>query len=227
MFIRTADRQQGNTQPHGGPYRRRLCCSACVSTTSSACVGTARYVADRRSYGTTGWCWERETQADLRDLEACSGVHATNGGRRIRQVHGEDNATSCQAERNFSALKLIVSDLRAKSSPGKVEKTIFLRLNKHLIYGLRKVLGDLDALKDERKSSREAPVNAKDAAAGLTNVSPILFRRNINMTSLVCGETSLGFTFFFFCYTIGLRFQSLFSPVLISRLLACVGFGVE
>ena len=66
------------------------------------------------------------------------------------------DATSCQAERNFSALKLIVSDLRAKSSPGKVEKTIFLRLNKHLIPGLGKVLGDLDVLKDERKSSREA-----------------------------------------------------------------------
>ena len=122
------------------------------------------------------------------------------------------DATSCESERNFSALKLIVSDLRAKSSPGKVEKTIFLRLNKHLIYGLRKVLGDLDALKDERKSSREAPVNAKDAAAGLTNVSPILFRRNINMTSLVCGETSLGFTFFFFL----LHYRFAFSKLIFS-----------
>ena len=83
------------------------------------------------------------------------------------------DATSCQAGRNFSALELIVSDICAKSSPGKVNKTIFHRLNKHLIPGLGKVLGDLDALKEERKSSREAAVNAKDAAAGLTNVSPI------------------------------------------------------
>ena len=83
------------------------------------------------------------------------------------------DATSCQAERNFSALRLIVSDLRSKSSPGKVEKTVFVRLNKHLIPGLGKVLEDLDALKDERIPSREAAVNAKDAAAGLANVSPI------------------------------------------------------
>ena len=36
------------------------------------------------------------------------------------------------------------------------------------------------------------------------------------------------FTCFFsiFCYTMGLRFQNLVFPVLISRLLACVGFGV-
>ena len=100
------------------------------------------------------------------DLEACR-------FSIMARVYLGVDATSCQAESNFSALKLIVSDLRAKSSPGKVEKTIFLRLNKHLIPGLGKVLGDLDALKDERKSSREAAaVNAKDAAAGLTNVSP-------------------------------------------------------
>ena len=82
-------------------------------------------------------------------------AHWPHVGLVARLYLGVDT-TSCQAERNFSALKLIVSDLRAKSSPGKVEKTIFLRLNKHLIPGLGKVLGDLDVLKDERKSSREA-----------------------------------------------------------------------
>ena len=117
------------------------------------------------------------------------------------------DATSCQAEKNFSTLKLIVSDLRAKSSPGKVEKTIFLRLNKHLIPGLSKVLRDLDALKDERKSSREAAVNAKGAPAGLTNVSPISFCRNINMRSLVCRETSSVFTCFFFLLHYGFAFS--------------------
>ena len=73
----------------------------------------------------------------------------------------------------FSALKLIVSDLRSNTSPAKVEKTIFLRLNKHLIPGLGKVLRDLDALTEERKSNKEAAVNAKNAAAGSTDVSPI------------------------------------------------------
>ena len=91
----------------------------------------------------------------------------------VARLHLGIDATSCQAERNFSALKLIVSDLRSNTSPAKVEKTIFLRLNKHLIPGLGKVLRDLDALTEERKSNKEAAVNAKNAAAGSTDVSPI------------------------------------------------------
>ena len=36
------------------------------------------------------------------------------------------DATSCQAERNFSALKLTVSDLRAKSSPARLTRPFSL-----------------------------------------------------------------------------------------------------
>ena len=66
-----------------------------------------------------------------------------------------------------------MSDLRSNTSPVKVDKTIFLRLNKHLIPGLGKMLRDLDALTAERKSKTETAVNAKNAAAGPTDVSPV------------------------------------------------------
>ena len=91
----------------------------------------------------------------------------------VARLHLGIDAASCQAERNVSALKLIVSDLRSNTSPDKVEKTIFLSLNKHLIPGLGKVLKDFDALTAERKSNKEAAVNAKNAAAGPTDVSPV------------------------------------------------------
>lgn len=75
------------------------------------------------------------------------------------------DTTSCQAERNFSALKLVVSDLRSSMSPAKVEQTVFLRLNRQLIPGLGNVLKGLDDLKERRKENVEASVAAKDAAA--------------------------------------------------------------
>ena len=90
----------------------------------------------------------------------------------VARLHLGIDATSCQAERNFSALKLVVSDLHSHTSPAKVEKTIFLRLNTHLVPGLGKVLRDLDALTAERKSNKEAAVDAKNATAGPTDVYP-------------------------------------------------------
>ena len=54
------------------------------------------------------------------------------------------DTTSCQAERNFSSLKLVVSDLRASLGAEKIEKILFLRLNSHLIPGLGKVVRELE-----------------------------------------------------------------------------------
>ena len=70
-------------------------------------------------------------------------------------------------------MKLIVSDLRSNTSPAKVEKTIFLRLNKHFMPGLRKVSRYMGAFTAERESNKEAAVDAKNAAAGPTGVSPV------------------------------------------------------
>ena len=92
----------------------------------------------------------------------------------VARLYAGVDATSCQAERNFFGLKLTASDLRANMSPAKVEKTLFLRLNRHFIPRLGPILRGLDALGDERKSNTEAAVAAKNAAAGPTVVSLVV-----------------------------------------------------
>ena len=76
------------------------------------------------------------------------------------------DTTSCEAERNFSALALVVGDLRASMSPRRVEQTLFLRLNKYLIPGVGKALKDVDDLKNERRERVKESVAAKYTSAG-------------------------------------------------------------
>ena len=40
---------------------------------------------------------------------------------------------NCQAERNFSALAHLIGDLRSNMLASKVERMMFIRLNKHLV----------------------------------------------------------------------------------------------
>ncbi|CAN0577724.1 unnamed protein product, partial [Ectocarpus sp. 12 AP-2014] len=42
-------------------------------------------------------------------------------------------ATSCQAERNFSALSHLTGHLRCNMLSRKVERMMFIRLNRHLV----------------------------------------------------------------------------------------------
>ena len=49
----------------------------------------------------------------------------------VARVFAAIDTTSCQAERNFSSLKLVVSDLRTSLGAEKIEKILFLRLNRH------------------------------------------------------------------------------------------------
>ena len=49
------------------------------------------------------------------------------------------DTTSCQAERTFSALKQVLSDMRAGTLAHKTEKMLLLRLNRHLIPGFARV----------------------------------------------------------------------------------------
>ena len=42
-------------------------------------------------------------------------------------------ATSCQAERNFSALALLIGNMRSSMGAFKVEQMMFLRLNQRCI----------------------------------------------------------------------------------------------
>ena len=40
---------------------------------------------------------------------------------------------SCQAERNFLALAHLISDLRSNMFASKIERIMFIRLNRHLV----------------------------------------------------------------------------------------------
>ena len=57
-------------------------------------------------------------------------------------------ATSCQAERNFSALANLIGDLLSSMLASKVERMMFIRLNKHMVDEVR----DLDAAKAKAKA---------------------------------------------------------------------------
>ena len=59
----------------------------------------------------------------------------------IARLYYGIEATSCQAERNFSALAHLIGDLRSRMLASKVERMMFIRLNRHLIDEVR----DLDA----------------------------------------------------------------------------------
>ncbi|CAN0402011.1 unnamed protein product [Scytosiphon promiscuus] len=48
-------------------------------------------------------------------------------------------ATSCQAERTFSALAHLISHLRCNMLPSKVERMMLIRLNRHLVAEVREL----------------------------------------------------------------------------------------
>ena len=50
----------------------------------------------------------------------------------VQLYHGIE-ATNCQAERNVSALAHLIGDLRSSMLASKVERMMFIRLNRHLI----------------------------------------------------------------------------------------------
>ena len=56
-------------------------------------------------------------------------------------------ATSCQAERNFSALTNLIGDLRSSMLASNVERIIVIRLNKRMVDEVR----DFDAAKAKAK----------------------------------------------------------------------------
>ena len=55
-----------------------------------------------------------------------------------RLYHGIE-ATSCQAERNFTALAHLIGDLRVNMLASKVERMMFIRLNRHSIDEVREL----------------------------------------------------------------------------------------
>ena len=60
----------------------------------------------------------------------------------------EATINSCQAQRKFSALADLIGDLRSNMLASKVERMMFIGLNKHMVDEVR----DLDAAKAKAKA---------------------------------------------------------------------------
>ncbi|CAB1103007.1 unnamed protein product [Ectocarpus sp. CCAP 1310/34] len=69
-------------------------------------------------------------------------------------------ATSCQAERNFSALAHLIGQLRCNMLPSKVERMMFIRLNRHLVAEVR----ELDAAVVKAKAAKTKVAQSSMAA---------------------------------------------------------------
>ena len=104
----------------------------------------------------------------------------------VARVFAAIDTTCCQAERNFSSLKLVVSDLRASLGAEKIEKVLFLRLNRHLIPGLGKVVRELESLKEERDGAADAAFITKTTAPVASTVLRCRWNRRTHWWSFYC-----------------------------------------
>ena len=84
-----------------------------------------------------------------------------------RLYHGVE-ATSCQAERNFSALSFLIGTLRASMSPFKVEQMMFLKLNQGCLPEVQRYNATIAAQQERRSQCLNDVQSAQDAAAGET-----------------------------------------------------------
>ena len=82
--------------------------------------------------------------------------------------------TTCQAERNFSALAHLIGDLRSKMFASKVEqRMVFIRLNRHLIGEIR----ELDAAAAQaRVSAAKSAHRSVAAQEERSNISVVNYR---------------------------------------------------
>ena len=84
-----------------------------------------------------------------------------------RLYHGVE-ATSCQAERDFSSLSFFIGTLRASMSPFKVEQIMFLKLNKGCLPGVQRYNAAIAAHQERRCQCFQDVQSAQEAAAGQT-----------------------------------------------------------
>ena len=79
--------------------------------------------------------------------------------------HGVE-ATSCQAERNFSALALLIGNMRLSMGVFKVEQMMFLRLNQRCIPEIAAYNRVIDRQQARRNQCREDTDKAQNEGAG-------------------------------------------------------------
>ena len=84
----------------------------------------------------------------------------------LARLYAGIDTTRCQAERNFSALKQILSNMCAGTLAHKTEKMLLPRLNRHLIPGVARVGQELEALKVKWDAQEASSVAAQNARAG-------------------------------------------------------------
>ena len=84
----------------------------------------------------------------------------------LARLYAGIDTTSFQAERNFSALKQVLSDMHAGTLAHKTEKMLLLRRNRHLIPGFARVEQELEAIKVKWDAQEAASVAAQNARAG-------------------------------------------------------------
>ena len=80
-----------------------------------------------------------------------------------RLYHGIES-TSCQAERNFSALSNLIGTLRSSMLPFKVEQMMFLRLNKLFVK-------EVEALHDAVEANKAAAARCKEKVTQVVEVA--------------------------------------------------------
>ena len=89
----------------------------------------------------------------------------------ITRLYNGIESTSCQAERNFSALAFLIGHLRSTTAPGKVERLMFLRLNRLFIPDIKALQHDAgEAKKAATDRCKERVAQVEAAAAGSTIV---------------------------------------------------------
>ena len=84
----------------------------------------------------------------------------------LARLYAGIDTTRCQAERNFSTLKQVLSDIRPGTLAHNAEKMLLFRLNRHLIPGFARVEQELEALKVKWDAQEAASVAAQNARAG-------------------------------------------------------------
>ena len=88
----------------------------------------------------------------------------------IARLYNGIESTSCQAERNFSALAFLIGHLRSTTAPGKVERLMFLRLNRLFIPDIKALHDAVEAKKAAADRCKERVAQVEAAAAGSTIV---------------------------------------------------------
>ena len=88
----------------------------------------------------------------------------------IVRLYHEIEATSCQAERNFSALAHLIGYLRSRMLASKVERLVFIRLNRHLIGEVRELDAAVTQARARVAKSAQISVAAQEERSNMSVV---------------------------------------------------------